>query len=173
MKKCSKCLLAKEVSEFGAWKRAADGLKAHCKQCHNEAAKVHYRANTKEILAQHKRYLADDEKKARHNAAKEKYKRSIYLRLRAYLLEHPCVDCGETDPVVLEFDHVRGKKVSNIGTLAASACWQKIQTEIAKCEVRCANCHRRKTAKELGQLSWMELPAEVLLVSNQVVEVDA
>lgn len=65
----------------------------------------------------------------------------------AYLLEHPCLDCGERDPIVLEFDHVRGKKESNVATLIHNtASIKRIQAEIAKCEVVCANCHRRRTA---------------------------
>lgn len=63
-----------------------------------------------------------------------------------YLLEHPCVDCGESDPIVLEFDHVRGEKIINISN-AVGHGWgrEKILAEIEKCDVRCANCHRRKT----------------------------
>jgi hypothetical protein len=56
------------------------------------------------------------------------------------------VDCGESDPIVLEFDHIRGKKVGDVSTLAGQAfSWHKLSAEIAKCEVRCANCHRRRT----------------------------
>ncbi len=67
-----------------------------------------------------------------------------------YLKEHPCVDCGETDPIVLEFDHLRDK-VKNISLMVRSNYKIKtISTEIEKCEVRCANCHRRKTAIQLG-----------------------
>lgn len=66
----------------------------------------------------------------------------------AYLAAHPCVDCGESDPVVLEFDHVRGVKEFNIS--CAVQCgygMHRINLEIAKCEIRCCNCHRRVTAK--------------------------
>lgn len=66
-----------------------------------------------------------------------------------YLLEHPCVDCGESNPLVLEFDHVRGKKRFSISSVMNSTYRiETIQKEIDKCEVRCANCHRRKTAQE-------------------------
>ena len=68
-----------------------------------------------------------------------------------YLLEHPCVDCGESDVVVLEFDHVQGEKKYNISDLARRySSWKTVKAEIDKCEVRCANCHRRITAKRAG-----------------------
>lgn len=68
-------------------------------------------------------------------------------QLVEYLLEHPCVDCGEADPVVLDFDHMRDKRC-NVSLLTHStATWTRILEEISKCEVRCANCHRRRTAE--------------------------
>jgi len=71
--------------------------------------------------------------------------------LTAYFGLHACVDCGEADPTVLEFDHVRGKKLANVANMVRNGIqWSRIEMEIAKCEVRCANCHCRKTAKELG-----------------------
>lgn len=73
------------------------------------------------------------------------------VRLVEYLAAHPCVDCGETDPVVLDFDHVRGEKRCDISHLLSRRHpWSTVEQEIAKCDVRCANCHRRKTAAEQG-----------------------
>lgn len=64
------------------------------------------------------------------------------------LSENPCVDCGEADPIVLEFDHLSNKKM-NISDMMDYA-WNSILLEIEKCVIRCANCHRRKTALEQG-----------------------
>lgn len=60
-----------------------------------------------------------------------------------HLQTHPCVDCGNTDIRVLEFDHVRGDKLGNVSH-AVHRTWseEKLLAEIAKCEVRCCNCHR-------------------------------
>lgn len=67
-------------------------------------------------------------------------------RIDDYLGTHRCVDCGESALVVLEFDHVRGQKVGAISWMVSAGYpWAKIAAEIAKCEVRCANCHRRVT----------------------------
>ena len=63
-----------------------------------------------------------------------------------YLSEHPCVDCGESDIVVLEFDHVTGKKVDGIARLMDSSGIPAVKKEISKCQVVCANCHRRRTS---------------------------
>lgn len=67
----------------------------------------------------------------------------------AYLREHPCIDCGESDPIVLEFDHLRDKEFG-IGKGFRDRAWQSVLDEMAKCDVVCANCHRRRTAERGG-----------------------
>jgi hypothetical protein len=65
--------------------------------------------------------------------------------VRASLLSSACVDCGIRDLLVLEFDHV-GSKRGAVGLLARRGCsLERLKAEIAECEVRCANCHRRRT----------------------------
>lgn len=106
------------------------------KQKQKEHARKHYEANKEKIKARAKEFT-------RLNI--EKLKAFIF----EYLLTHPCVDCGESDPVVLEFDHVRGEKRNSISEMVARSCGlSTIKQEIEKCEVRCANCHRRKTFAE-------------------------
>jgi hypothetical protein len=68
----------------------------------------------------------------------------------AYLLAHPCVDCSETDPKVLEFDHRDpALKRHTIARMVADGLGVKnIEQEVAKCDVRCCNCHRRRSLDE-------------------------
>ncbi len=76
---------------------------------------------------------------------------NIYQHIREYLSTHSCVDCGESDIRCLEFDHVRGKKSNNVSKLISNVCsLNRIKLEIKKCDVRCANCHRKKTSDIQG-----------------------
>ena len=53
--------------------------------------------------------------------------------------------------MVLEFDHIHGNKTKAISVMVTEGrTFQAIQAEIDKCQVLCANCHRRKTMKEMG-----------------------
>ena len=85
-------------------------------------------------------------------------KEKLRLERTAYLLiffkSHPCVECGEDDPVVLEFDHLRDKALS-IGRALECRAWRAVLDEMQKCEVVCANCHRRRTAQRRGALRAM------------------
>ena len=68
----------------------------------------------------------------------------------AILVKSGCVLCGELDLAVLDFDHLDpSTKINSICKMYSSS-WKRIEAEIAKCQVLCANCHRRKTAKDQG-----------------------
>lgn len=80
-----------------------------------------------------------------------------YRKLIDYLMDHPCEDCGEDDPLVLQFDHVRGKKTSDINKLIHNGySWDRILTEMKLCEVRCGNCHIRQSAVRGQYTRWEE-----------------
>lgn len=68
-------------------------------------------------------------------------------------LSEGCVQCGEKDVVVLEFDHIDpASKVANISQMRKNYTPEKLKVELAKCVVLCANCHKRRTAAQYG--SW-------------------
>ena len=68
------------------------------------------------------------------------------LHIEKLLTETPCVDCGNSDPEVLEFDHVRGKTAHVFQLARRGVSLTRLQQEIERCEVRCVNCHRRRTS---------------------------
>jgi hypothetical protein len=76
-------------------------------------------------------------------------RRNLELVL-AHLEEHPCVDCGEHDIVVLDFDHIGAKRAAVLTLVWWEHSIASIRREIAECQVRCANCHRRRTCKALA-----------------------
>lgn len=85
----------------------------------------------------------------RPEIARERVARARIVR-RELVLEAKmsgCADCGEKDPDVLDFDHV-GPKLSNISAMVNHcAPIERIRAELKRCQVRCANCHRRVTAQ--------------------------
>lgn len=82
---------------------------------------------------------------------------ALIARNRAFAAEwkrtHPCIDCGFSDPRTLDFDHRdRAKKFHQVSFLI-SRCYSLdvVKAEIAKCDVRCANCHRIKTTESFDR----------------------
>lgn len=84
--------------------------------------------------------------------SRKRRKRVLRKRVQQYLTEQGCKDCGEADPTVLDFDHrCRTAKHAPIADMVAWAyAWDTVWEEMQKCDVRCANCHRRRTSKQLG-----------------------
>jgi hypothetical protein len=135
MKKiCSSCGEERDAEKDFSWEYKHLGIRqSRCKYCQAELGRLHYQKDTqayKERTRIRKNHILIENK----------------TRLRIYLSNHPCVDCGETDIRVLEFDHILGQKAGKISDLLRQGfSWSTIETEIAKCKVRCANCHRIKT----------------------------
>ncbi|HUP68642.1 MAG TPA: hypothetical protein VM142_02390 [Acidimicrobiales bacterium] len=138
MRRCGRCGETLSVEQF-AWRRQAKNQRDnYCRPCRSDYKREHYQTN-----------------KARYIEAAARRGNRVAGERTRWLIEffrsHPCVDCGEADPVVLEFDHLRDKSF----TIARSfryLKWSTIQNEIAKCDVVCANCHRRRTAARGGFL---------------------
>ena len=94
--------------------------------------------------------MSNPVQKQRHYQGEKKRVRKNKMRVIEYLQSHPCVNCGEADIVVLEFDHIDpSNKVKDIFTMVHHKYgWEAIKKEISKCEVVCGNCHARRTAKQ-------------------------
>jgi hypothetical protein len=76
------------------------------------------------------------------------------VHIRDVLTDCACVDCGDSRLIVLDFDHL-GPKRGNVIALARRGCsLEVLRAEIARCEIRCGNCHRRRTVATLGHRNW-------------------
>ena len=136
MKTCSRCKKEKLLSEFN-FKIKARGLYSYqCRECSRYYIKSHYNNNRTYYLLKAKK---------RNQKIRDEARTYIWN----YLTKHPCLDCSEKDPVVLEFDHTRDK-LFTISSVGRNRSLLQIKEEVKKCEIRCANCHRRKTAKQFG-----------------------
>ena len=133
-KTCSKCREDKELTEF------SNGSGTYCKPC--------FRTWRQLNRAKHK---SDPNWK---NRDKPQSKQSRLIRrqwLINYLEDKACKTCGESDPVVLEFNHINPKdKFKGVGELVHQGTLDQLMTEVDKCEILCANCHKRVTAKQLN-----------------------
>ena len=112
MKQCSACKKYKPETEF-YWKdKAHTRLNSKCKKC--------------------------------SNARMSELRRERYDKIADYKASKGCKICGESRPWCLDLHHVNGddkeKAISDM--LRKNVSWIKILTELAKCEVLCANCHR-------------------------------
>ena len=130
---CSKC----DIEFF----RKATNKGRVCNECKKADARARHKL-TPERNA-YKRQYAKDKLAVVQNAVIQ------------YKKNHPCVDCGETRIPTLQFDHRDpATKITAVGVLVRDMKpMEEVFAEIAKCDVRCANCHAVKTAEQLG---WYE-----------------
>ena len=78
-------------------------------------------------------------------------KQEFKKRLQIIKEKSGCLDCGEKNHIVLDFDHLTNKKYNISRMIHDGFSWAAIKKEIAKCEVVCANCHRIRTHNRFVQ----------------------
>lgn len=141
MKKCSRCGGYKAAQEYNKFHRSKDGLQPYCRDCQ----KSHYRENSdrhkrnvRRVLKQRKDHLRDIVRKA---------------------MSGGCVQCGEKDIRVLEFDHLPGfEKVRTVSEMIRRGVSESVlREEMEKCEVVCSNHHAIRTASRNPYGTWRDV----------------
>ena len=139
-----KCEEVKLITNFNFKDKKENKRNNRCKLCTRADVSASYYKNREHYLAYRSR---------RNKMLYQVSRRHVYT----YLKKHPCVDCGLMDPRVLQFDHVRGIKLMEVGLMMRRHhSLKQIENEIKKCDVRCANCHSVKTAIERRYYADME-----------------
>jgi hypothetical protein len=127
MKKCPKCTIEKNLSEFNQNRRRKDGLQRICRVCSQNEDKKCY-IKSKELNP-----------RIRFDKNKEVLKRRTEW-VNVYK-EQGCAKCDETRYYVLDFHHLDPNK-KDFNVSATGYGYKKLKQEIEKCIVLCSNCHR-------------------------------
>ena len=105
-----------------------------------------YNSKEKQKVYWKKWYLKN---KARHIANNANLTAKLIERNKKWVNEKkavPCKDCGiQYQPWIMQFDHLNNKE-ENVSVMVRNAVSiKKLEIEISKCEVVCANCHANRT----------------------------
>ena len=138
LRRCSRCSALLPESRFN---RFGDGRQWWCRDCF------------KQYYAERRAHHRD-----RNNALKTQRVAEAHEFVFSYLTQRSCVDCGERDPIVLEFDHIAGKRAEVALLVRRGVLPAVLMEEMRRCDVVCANCHRRRTAHRAG---WRRLAPDL------------
>jgi hypothetical protein len=131
-KVCSKCRITKSITEFNFRNLAKNIKLSYCRECGKELTRNHYKRNKRQYTEKNLRSF----KKRREFARKIK--------------ERPCADCGIQYPFyVMDFDHREDETKEFALNSLTRVTMKALLSEIAKCDVVCANCHRERTYQRI------------------------
>jgi hypothetical protein len=86
-------------------------------------------------------YKKNKEKRIRFNKAWQNEQKRLYEEYKSTL---KCSVCGEDETVCLDFHHRDpNEKEFTIGMVRKNMSFENVKKEIDKCDVLCANCHRK------------------------------
>ncbi len=128
MKKCIRCNIEKEISEFNKHNGKKDKLQIYCRDCNNKLRRDYYKNNPNKIR---------NDAVLRRELLKNKFKE--------YKSNLICSKCGENHPACLDFHHRNpNEKIMDVGHMVFGGySFENIKKEIEKCIVLCSNCHRK------------------------------
>ncbi|MBW9095508.1 hypothetical protein JNB62_17650 [Microbacterium jejuense] len=140
MKICGTCRQSKPLDDFNRKSSRLDGRQEVCRDCNRQSSRAYYARN------RDRHVQAIVQRTAQRRVESKAF-------LVAYLREHPCIDCGNSDLRVLDFDHRpgAGKRKDVMSMVKEGFSRKKLEDEIAKCDVRCRNCHAIVTLERAGR----------------------
>lgn len=126
------CTICKEFKSIEEYNKG----QYRCRVCESITKKQWRDSNPDKIRLHHEKYRDLMSEWKRNN------RRSMLLHVYEYLVDHPCVVCGEDNRICLAFHHMRGEKIDGISRMISSHySLEDIDNEIKKCDVLCHNCH--------------------------------
>jgi len=125
---CGDCKRELPTSQFGKNRAKASGLQYRCRSCQAAYKKEWYKTHKQQVLDRNSRN-----------------KNRIRNYVRNLKIQGTCNRCSESDPSCLVFHHTEpDQKEINISRLARDGCsLSRLKEELEKCELLCANCHRK------------------------------
>ena len=141
LKHCGKCNNHKSIDDFSFKNKKKNIRQNMCKSCHKNYMKEHYTNN--KLSYKEKATLSNIKYISRNRDWVSEFKQ-----------DKPCADCGNTyHPCAMDFDHINDDKIDSISKMMNQAVSiDTIISEIQKCELVCAVCHRIRTYNRLNNL---------------------
>lgn len=126
--------------------------KAKLRYRENKEYKDNIRKASAKWYRKNAKHVKDRDNEPKNRVRINSFRRQRIERNKEWVLNykhsHPCIKCGENDPIVLQFHHLQDKKFNISRKKGESCSLQKIQDEVTKCVILCANCHLREHAKK-------------------------
>lgn len=133
MKRCPQCGQTKPLADFNKNRSRPDGHQNVCRGCQNtrDLLDYHHKPGRREAIAATRTHPGREEVAAWYRGLKDM---------------QPCADCGVRYPYyVMQWDHLGGKEFTIAQAFNRQWSRARIEAEIAKCELVCANCHCLRT----------------------------
>ena len=156
-KVCKCCGIEKSIEEFPFHNKAKGTYRAECNICYNEKRRNRYtipEVKEKRKVVNNNSYKKHSEKRKqevinyrKNNPDKVKvYQEKVRQKNREKFYEFKskfsCSECGESHIACLDFHHLDpNEKEGSISKMISTPI--KLEKELKKCIVLCANCHRK------------------------------
>lgn len=130
MKTCTHCKVLKSVDGFHKKSKSKDGIQNICKECSSKFSRKYYLSHTES-----------------HRHVTKLRGRTIRKAIKDFIdtikIAYGCQLCGEKEPCCLDFHHKENKEFNVSQAYTNMISKERLEKEIKKCIILCANCHRK------------------------------